>query len=346
MLYSLARPALFALDPETAHDLTLTSLDWAHRFHADRVLFHPPAGAPVEVMGLAFPNAVGLAAGMDKNGAHVDALGALGFGFIEVGTVTPRPQPGNPRPRLFRFPQAQAVINRMGFNNDGVDALLRNLEGARYGGVLGINIGKNFDTPIERAADDYAACLDKVYPRADYVTVNVSSPNTANLRTLQAAEALDALLERLQAQRERLADRHGRHVPLAVKLAPDLTDADLRATAGVLRRRRVDAVIATNTTVTRPAVAGLPHGDEAGGLSGAPLKALSTDIVRKLKRALGGEIPVIGVGGILSGADALEKLDAGASLVQVYTGLIFRGPDLVAELVRATAARAAAPATP
>lgn len=344
MLYSLARPALFALDPEAAHELTLTSLDWAHRCRADRVLFHPPAGTPVEVMGLRFPNAVGLAAGMDKNGAHVDALGALGFGFIEVGTVTPRPQPGNPRPRLFRFPQAQAVINRMGFNNDGVDALLRNLEDMRFGGVLGINVGKNFDTPIERAADDYATCLDQVYPRADYVTINISSPNTANLRTLQAAEALDALLRRLQAQRARLADRHGRRVPLAVKLAPDLSDADLAATAEVLRRRRVDAVIATNTTISRPGVAGLPHADEAGGLSGAPLRELATAVVRKLARALGGEIPIIGVGGILSGADALEKLEAGASLVQVYTGLIFRGPELVAELVRTTAARATAPA--
>ncbi|HSO06715.1 MAG TPA: quinone-dependent dihydroorotate dehydrogenase [Pelomicrobium sp.] len=342
MLYALARPALFALDPETAHDLTLASLDWAHRLHADRVLFHPPAGAPVEVMGLAFPNAVGLAAGMDKNGAHVDALGALGFGFIEVGTVTPRPQPGNPKPRLFRFPQAEAVINRMGFNNDGVDALLANLEGVRYRGVLGINIGKNFDTPLERAADDYVACLKKVYARAAYVTVNVSSPNTVGLRTLQAAEALAALLERLQREARRLAERHGKATPLAVKLAPDLDDADLQATADVLRQSRVDAVIATNTTISRPGVAGLAHGDEAGGLSGAPLKALSTDIVRKLKRALRGEIPVIGVGGILCGADALEKLDAGASLVQVYTGLIFRGPDLVGELVRAVAKRASA----
>ncbi|MFZ5556566.1 MAG: quinone-dependent dihydroorotate dehydrogenase [Pseudomonadota bacterium] len=344
MLYSLARPALFALDPETAHDLTLTSLDWAHRLHAGRVLFHPPRGTPVEMMGLTFPNAVGLAAGMDKNGAHVDALGALGFGFIEVGTVTPRPQPGNPRPRLFRFPQAQAVINRMGFNNDGVDTLLKNLDGVRYRGILGINIGKNFDTPIERADDDYVACLKKVYARADYVAVNISSPNTANLRTLQAADTLAALLGRLQAEAKKLRDRHGKATPLAVKLAPDLGDADLAATAEVLRRSRVDAVIATNTTTSRPVVAKLPHGDEAGGLSGAPLKALSTRVIRKLARALGGEIPIIGVGGILSGADALEKLDAGASLVQVYTGLIFRGPELVAELVRATARRNAAAA--
>ncbi len=339
MLYSLARPALFALDPETAHDLTLASLDWAHRFRADRVLFHAPAGAPVEVMGLTFPNAVGLAAGMDKNGAHVDALGALGFGFIEVGTVTPRPQPGNPKPRLFRLPQAEAVINRMGFNNGGVDALLANLERVRYRGVLGINIGKNFDTPLERAADDYVACLKKVYARADYVAVNVSSPNTAGLRTLQAAEAMAALLAALQAEAKRLRQRHGKATPLAVKLAPDLDDADLQATADVLRRSRVDAVIATNTTIARPGVAGLPHGDEAGGLSGAPLKALSTQMVRKLRQALGGEIPVIGVGGILCGADAVEKLDAGASLVQVYTGLIFRGPHLVADLVRAVAKR-------
>jgi len=330
-MYSLVRPLLFALDAETAHRLTLRSLSAIDAMG----LLHQPAAAPAScarvVMGLSFPNPVGLAAGLDKNGGHIDALARLGFGFIEVGTVTPRPQPGNPRPRMFRLPAARAVINRLGFNNEGVDRLVENVRRARYRGVLGINIGKNADTPVERAADDYLECLRKVYPVAGYVTVNISSPNTKNLRDLQQDAALDALLARLKAEQARLADNHGRRVPLAVKIAPDLDDNQIEAIAGLLRRHRVEAAIATNTTIAREGVAGLPHAGEAGGLSGAPVAQRSTRVVQELSRALRGELPVIGVGGILSGADAREKIAAGASLVQVYTGLIYRGPVLVKE---------------
>ncbi len=338
MLYPLLRPALFALEAETAHALSLSLLEAAHALRLDRLAFHPPQGKPVRAMGLAFPNPVGLAAGFDKDGAHVDALGSLGFGFIEVGTVTPRPQPGNPRPRLFRLPEAQAIINRMGFNNAGIDAVLANLARARYRGVLGINIGKNFDTPLARAAEDYLTCLRKAYPRADYVAINVSSPNTAGLRDLQAEEALDALLAELAAERERLSDAHGRRVPLAVKIAPDLDAAGIQAIARLLLKHGLDAVIATNTTVARPQLDGHPLAREAGGLSGAPLRPAATRAVRLLSATLAGALPIIAVGGILSGADAREKLEAGATLVQVYTGLVYRGPGLVAELLRATAA--------
>ena len=337
MCYSLLRPALFALEAEVAHALSLSLLDAAHALRLDRLALHPPAGRPVQAMGLTFPNPVGLAAGFDKNGAHVDALGSLGFGFIEVGTVTPRPQPGNPRPRLFRIPEAQAVINRMGFNNEGVDALLENLARSRYCGVLGINIGKNFDTPLERAAEDYAACLRRVYAHADYVAVNISSPNTAGLRKLQAEAALDDLLAKLVAERERLSDAHGRRVPLAVKIAPDLDDAEIQTIARLLLKRGIYAVIATNTTVARPQVEGHSLARETGGLSGMPLRAAATRVVRMLAAALAGALPIIGVGGILSGDDAQEKLTAGATLVQVYTGLVYRGPALVSELIRATA---------
>jgi len=333
MLYALARPLLFCLDPERAHELTLGLADAPLRFGLLRVARAP--GAPVHAMGLDFPNAVGLAAGLDKNAEHVDALARLGFGFIELGTVTPRPQAGNPRPRLFRLPRAEALINRMGFNNVGLDAFLENLSRARWRGILGINIGKNADTPMERAADDYAACLERVYARASYVTVNVSSPNTKNLRDLQENRQLEALLARLSSQREPLAQRHGRRVPLALKVAPDLEAAQVQAIADAVRRHGVDGVIATNTSISREGVAGLRHAGEAGGLSGAPLRDRATATLAALAAALKGEAALIGVGGILRGADAAQKLDAGAALVQLYTGLIYRGPDLVAECVLA-----------
>ncbi len=338
--YSLLRPLLFALDPERAHALTLDALDRTHALGLGGLVARPARGKPARAMGIDFPNAVGLAAGMDKNGAHIDALAALGFGFIEIGTVTPRPQPGNPQPRMFRLPEARALINRLGFNNGGVDALLANVERSRFareGGVLGINIGKNFDTPIERAADDYLACLRKVYSRASYVTVNISSPNTANLRELQDSAALGGLLGALKREQAKLTDAHRRHVPLAVKIAPDLSREQVRAVAAILFEHDIEAVIATNTTIARDAVAHLRHGNEAGGLSGAPLRAQATQVIRWLHEALQGALPIIGVGGILSGADALEKTAAGAALVQFYTGMVYRGPDLVAECVKALA---------
>ncbi|MBI4207836.1 MAG: quinone-dependent dihydroorotate dehydrogenase [Betaproteobacteria bacterium] len=338
VMYPLLRPLLFRLDAETAHRLTLGSLK------ALRRLGLPPARVPHarcerSLMGLRFSNPVGLAAGLDKNAQYIDALAALGFGFIEVGTVTPRPQPGNPRPRLFRIEQAHALVNRMGFNNDGVDRLVENVRRARFRGVLGINIGKNFDTPLERAAEDYVHCLRKVYPLASYVAVNISSPNTAGLRQLQESAALDALLGAIAGERRRLADTHGRRVPLAVKIAPDLDAAQIGAIAELLHRYEIDAVIATNTTTARDGVAGLPHGDEAGGLSGAPLAERAAGIVRQLAHALGDAFPVIGVGGIMSGADAQQRVAAGASLVQLYTGLIYRGPALVEECVDALCGR-------
>jgi dihydroorotate dehydrogenase len=335
-LYPLLRPLLFRLDGETAHDLTFRMLDTAVRLGLTRAPAALP-GRSVECMGLRFPNPVGLAAGLDKNAAHVDGLASFGFGFLEVGTVTPRPQPGNPRPRLFRLPAARGIINRMGFNNGGVDGLLANAAAVRYRGILGINIGKNFDTPIERAADDYLACLRKVHARADYVTVNISSPNTKNLRSLQEGDALLALLRALKEEQTALAATHGRRVPLAVKIAPDLDESQLDAIADVLVSTGMDAVIATNTTLSRDGVAGLPHGNEAGGLSGAPVREKSTAVVRGLAKRLGGRLPIIAAGGILSGADAREKIDAGATLVQVYSGLIYRGPALVGEAIRALA---------
>ena len=292
-------------------------------------------------MGLTFPNPVGLAAGLDKDGAYIDGLAALGFGFIEIGTVTPRAQPGNPKPRMFRVPEAQALINRMGFNNGGVDAFVRNVQASRFyqeqRGILGLNIGKNADTPIERATDDYLYCLDKVYPYAAYVTVNISSPNTKNLRQLQQASEIDALLSALKMAQSQLADKHGRYVPLVLKIAPDLDDEQIDTIASALLRHRIDGVIATNTTITRDAVQGLTHANETGGLSGAPVRDLSTRVIRSLHQVLQGEIPIIGVGGILSGADASEKMAAGASLIQLYTGLIYRGPELVVECASACA---------
>ena len=338
-MYTLLRPLLFRLDAETAHHLTLSSLQAAYHLGLSRLIAPPASGEPVSCMGITFPNVVGLAAGLDKNGAYIDALAALGFGFIEIGTVTPRPQPGNPKPRLFRLPQAEAIINRMGFNNDGVDALIANVRAAKFRGVLGINIGKNFDTPITRAADDYLACLQAVYPHASYVTVNISSPNTKNLRDLQSGAALSDLLGKLKAGQTRLAQQHGRYVPLAVKIAPDLDDEQIAEIARLLREHQFDGVIATNTTLARSGVEKLPHGNEAGGLSGAPVRDAATRVIGKLATALAGEVPIIGVGGILSAHDAREKILAGASLVQLYSGLIYRGPALVSECVQALRSR-------
>jgi dihydroorotate dehydrogenase len=316
MIYPFFRPLLFALDPETAHDMAFASLDVAARFGVARAFaLHPPP-SPVVAMGLAFPNRIGLAAGLDKNAAHIDGLATFGFGFIECGTVTPRPQPGNPRPRLFRLPEAEALINRLGFNNDGVERFLAN---------------------AARAADDYLACLRAVYARASYVTVNISSPNTKGLRDLQSEHALAGLLGALKAEQRALADKHGKYTPIAVKIAPDLTMPAIEGIARLLVRHAVDGVIATNTTTARDAVKDLPRGDEAGGLSGRPLRARSTAVVARLAKTLDGALPIIGVGGILSGADAREKIDAGATLVQIYTGLIYRGPGLVLECARALA---------
>ena len=327
MSYRLLRPLLFRLEAERAHDLTLWLADLTAAVRL------PPARttprAPVRVMGLDFPGPVGLAAGLDKNGEHIDALARLAFAFLEIGTVTPRPQPGNPQPRLFRIPQARAVINRMGFNNVGVDRLVRNVQSARYRGILGINVGKNFDTPIERAAADYLACMRKVYPLASYITINISSPNTKNLRQLQEADELDRLLAALKAEQARLAEQHGRYVPLALKIAPDLSADQVQSIAQQLLAHRVDGVIATNTTLSRDGVEGLPNSEQSGGVSGAPLTARANEVVRLLAQHLAGRIPIIGVGGIMTGAHARERIAAGASLVQLYTGLVYAGPALV-----------------
>ncbi|TAK90960.1 MAG: quinone-dependent dihydroorotate dehydrogenase [Burkholderiaceae bacterium] len=332
-LYSLARPLLFTLDPEIAHRFTLFTLD---RLAALNLLPSQPALAqPRQLLGLTFPNAVGLAAGLDKDGAHIDGLASLGFGFIEVGTVTPRPQAGNPPPRLFRLPQAHALINRMGFNNQGVDAFLANIQKARYRGILGLNIGKNADTPIERAADDYLFCLRAVYPHASYVTINISSPNTKNLRQLQSGDDLTQLLDQLKTAQGSLHQQHGRYVPLLLKIAPDLEDEQIEWIAQRLLECGMDGVIATNTTLARSAVQGLSHADETGGLSGAPVCDLSTAVIAQLHALLKNRLPIIGVGGILSGDDAVTKIAAGASLIQLYSGLIYRGPALVRECVRA-----------
>jgi dihydroorotate dehydrogenase len=331
-LYGLARPFLFSLDPETAHRFTLSLLEKS--FYSKAV-----PQVPVEVMGLKFSNPVGLAAGLDKDAAHIDALARLGFGFIEVGTVTPRPQPGNPRPRLFRLVERDALINRFGFNNVGVDEFLRNVSRARWKGILGINIGKNADTPEERAIDDYALGFEKVYAAASYVTVNISSPNTKNLRDLQHHDQLNRLLQRLSSMQKDLQDRHGKHTPLALKIAPDLDDPQIQTIADSVRRHGIDAVIATNTSVSRAGVEGAPHAEEAGGLSGTPIRQRATEVLKKMHSCLKGEAALIGVGGIRNGADAAEKMRAGASLVQLYTGLIYRGPELVAECASACRAK-------
>jgi dihydroorotate dehydrogenase len=288
---------------------------------------------PVRAFGIDFPNPVGLAAGLDKNGEHLDALGALGFGFLEIGTVTPRPQSGNPRPRLFRLPEHEALINRMGFNNDGVDALVRNVEQSHWRGVLGINIGKNKDTPNERAADDYLACLERVYPLASYVTINISSPNTPGLRDLQQGDSLQRLIATLMDAREKLAALHGARKPILLKIAPDLDDAQMDAVAAALLGSGIDGLICTNTTIDRTGVAGSAHANETGGLSGKPLFEPSTEILRGMAQRLGGAIPLVGVGGVLTGSDAADKIDAGAKLVQIYSGLIYRGPWLLTECI-------------
>jgi dihydroorotate dehydrogenase len=342
--YALARPLLFRLDPETAHGVTLRTLDALHAIGGGLLLPRPPKPFPTRVFGLTFPNPVGLAAGLDKNASHADALFALGFGFVEVGTVTPRPQAGNPKPRMFRLAEHHAIINRLGFNNDGVDALVRNVERMRARrGVLGINIGKNKDTPNESAEADYLHCLERVYPLADYITVNISSPNTAGLRELQEEQALRRLVGALREGQERLAARHGKRVPMLVKIAPDLSESDIEAAARVLSDLQVDGVIATNTTIGRPDVEHLPVADEAGGLSGRPLMAQATTVLRMMRTRLPESIPLIGVGGILSGADAVTKMAAGANLVQCYSGLIYRGPALIGECVEAMRRRKEAP---
>ena len=336
--YSLLRPWLFCLDPEQAHNLTLSNLDRAQRWGLLERLISKPITDPRTLCGITFPNPVGLAAGLDKDGKHIDALAALGFGFLEIGTVTPQPQPGNPKPRMFRLSEAQAIINRMGFNNDGVDACVARVRRSRFwqqGGVLGMNIGKNASTPIEDAASDYILAMEAVYEIATYITVNISSPNTQNLRALQGEAMLRSLLSSLDEARKRLSDRYGVRKPLFLKIAPDLETADIDLIADLSMEFGIDAIIATNTTIARDAVQGMAHSQEAGGLSGAPVRALSTRVIKTLKARLGNNLPIIGVGGILSGADAKEKMMAGASLVQIYSGLIFRGPDLVNECANA-----------
>ena len=342
--YPLARPFLFGLDPEAAHDLTLRSLARLQGTPLAALWSSPLVEDPVELAGLRFPNRVGLAAGLDKNARCIDALGAMGFGFVEVGTVTPLPQPGNPKPRMFRLPQAEALINRLGFNNDGLDAFVANVRQSsfrRRGRILGLNIGKNAATPIDQATRDYLLGLAGVYPHADYVTVNISSPNTSNLRALQSDEALDGLLSALATRREELAREHGRRVPLFVKIAPDLEGAQVDVIEAALRRHGIDGVIATNTTVARDAVGGLPHAQETGGLSGRPVLAASNLVIAQLRAALGASFPIIGVGGVLGADDALSKLRAGADVVQIYTGLIYRGPAIVPEVARALKTRRA-----
>ncbi len=333
-IYSLASPLLFQFDAESIHDFTLKSLNTAERLGALSLYPSPPVCQSRQVMGITFPNPVGLAAGLDKNAAVIDAMAALGFGFIEVGTVTPRPQPGNPKPRLFRLKEAQGIVNRFGFNNLGVDHLIENVKVAKYKGVLGINIGKNFDTPMENAVDDYLICMQKVYAHATYITVNISSPNTKNLRALQEKEALAHLLATLKLEQTKLANQHGKYVPITLKIAPDLEFEQINEIADLLMEHNIDGVIATNTTLDRDSVQGIEHAEEAGGLSGAPVRKKSTLVIQQFSQRLQGAVPIIGVGGILSGADAVEKIAAGADLVQVYSGLIYKGPKLVHDICK------------
>ncbi|ENV66608.1 quinone-dependent dihydroorotate dehydrogenase [Acinetobacter junii] len=332
MLYSLARPLLFTLAPERAHELTLSMLDKAYKLG---FMHQKVANKPVTCMGIEFPNPVGLAAGLDKNGAHIDALAALGFGFIEIGTITPRPQAGNPQPRLFRIPEAKAIINRMGFNNDGVDKLVENVKASKFKGILGINIGKNADTPVEDAVSDYLICLEKVYNYASYITVNISSPNTKNLRSLQSGDALTELLQTLKDRQLKLAEQYNHYVPLVLKVAPDLTIEDINFISTQLLKFKIDGLIVTNTTLGREGVENLLNGNEAGGLSGAPVFEKSTECLRQFSKILDGRMPLIGVGGIVSGDQAVIKQQAGASLIQVYSGLIYTGPTLVKDCVDA-----------
>ena len=336
-MYDLLRSLMFRLPAETSHDLALDMIGAAGRLRLAEKLVRPVPAQPVEVMGLTFDNPVGLAAGLDKNAVAVDGMAAMGFGFLEVCTVTPRPQPGNPKPRLFRLPEQLAIINRFGFNNEGVDAMLERLAGVRYQGVLGINIGKNAVTPVENAVDDYLYCLRKVYDRASYVTVNLSSPNTPGLRTLQYGETLKVLLGQIKQCQKVLAEERGRYVPIAIKIAPDMTAEEVALVGATLLAEGMDAVIATNTTLDRSAVADSPYASEAGGLSGAPLTDMSTEVIRLLAAELKGQMPIIGVGGIFSGADAADKIAAGASLVQLYSGFIYRGPELIRECADAIA---------
>ncbi|MDH4478697.1 MAG: quinone-dependent dihydroorotate dehydrogenase [Rhodoferax sp.] len=357
--YGLVRPFLFRMDPEAAHDLTLNAVARTQGTALQKLYAQPQISDPVTLAGLRFPNRVGLAAGLDKNARCIDGLGAMGFGFVEVGTVTPLAQAGNPKPRMFRLPQAEALINRLGFNNQGLDAFVAHVKRSALrrahspGLILGLNIGKNAATPIERATDDYLACLEGVYPHADYVTINISSPNTKNLRALQSDAALDSLLGALAQRRQELALQHSRtdaqgqqvakQVPLFLKIAPDLDAEQIAVIAATLLRHQIDGVIATNTTLAREAVQWLPHSNETGGLSGAPVREMSNAVVRQLRSALGPQFPIIGVGGILNGADALAKVQAGADAVQIYTGLIYRGPALVREVALALKAQSAKP---
>lgn len=336
--YPLLRPWLFSLDPEEAHRITLSNLDRAQRWGLLRCFIDQPASDPRIVCGITFPNPVGLAAGLDKDGQHIDALASLGFGFLEIGTVTPKPQAGNPKPRMFRLPQAKGIINRMGFNNDGVDACVKRVRQSEFwqnGGIVGLNIGKNATTPIEDAASDYVTALEAVYETATYITINISSPNTQNLRALQGEEMLRSLLSSVDLARKSLSDRYGIRKPLFLKIAPDLDAQDISFIADLLLEFQIDAIIATNTTIAREAVKNLPFGNEAGGLSGAPVREPSTQIIRLLKERLGNQIPIIGVGGIMSSHDAKEKIKAGASLIQLYSGLIYRGPKLISECAAA-----------
>ena len=338
--YALTRPFLFNLDAEAAHELTMNMLARGQNTPLACAWRHDSVSDPVQLAGLTFPNRVGLAAGLDKNARCIDALAAMGFGFVEVGTVTPKAQPGNPKPRMFRLPEANALINRLGFNNEGLDAFIANVQQSRVRAqgkplLLGLNIGKNAVTPIEDATSDYLVCLEGVYPHADYVTVNISSPNTKNLRALQSDEALDALLAAIAAKREQLAQQQGRRVPIFVKIAPDLDESQVAAIAALLQRHGMDGVIATNTTIARDAVQGLQHAAETGGLSGTPVREASNAVIRQLRAALGQGFPIIGVGGVMSAADAVAKIKAGADVVQIYTGLIYAGPALPSQAARA-----------
>ena len=340
--YALTRPFLFSLDPETAHELTMASLARTQRTPLSLAYCNTPIDDPIELAGLRFANRVGLAAGLDKNAHCIDGLAAMGFGFVEVGTVTPKAQGGNAKPRMFRLPEANALINRLGFNNDGLDAFIANVQRSRVRQsnaknplILGLNIGKNATTPIENAVDDYLICLNGVYPHADYVTVNISSPNTKNLRALQSDDALDGLLSAIAKRRDKLVKQHGKRVPIFVKIAPDLDEAQVDVIAATLKRHEMDGVVATNTTLARNAVTGMRHADEAGGLSGSPVLAASNRVISQLRAALGKSFPIIGVGGVMSGADAVSKIKAGADVVQIYTGLIYKGPELVKEAANA-----------
>ncbi len=335
ILYPFARSAMFRLDPEDAHALTMRSLNALAATGTTRLIAPAIKADPRTVMGITFPNPVGLAAGADKNGECIKGFGALGFGFIELGGVTPRPQPGNPKPRVFRLPKARGIINRLGFNNLGVDFLVERMKEAHHKGIVGVNLGKNLDTPLDTAVEDYAHCYVKTYPHVQFATINVSSPNTKNLRQLQNEDELTGIMKRMKREQVRLSDRHGKYVPILLKIAPDLEDAQIEAVARLLAKHQMDGVIATNSTIARDAVQGQTHADEAGGLSGAPVFEPSNRVIRQLAHHLDGALPIIGVGGIMSGKDAQAKIDAGASLVQFYTGLIYRGPGLISEVAAA-----------